>query len=218
MLHEEFMFIIRDGIFKQIKDLEYIGRATLDEFIDNQINSHPKRNSLMFNLSNLWVQVGRYESTADLPLHDYDNWKSHLDGQYEHLVQHKYIIVGFMWINEINIKAFNLVETLVARIDYLHIAKWMIMEYEKITDKRLLPYHVTENSLKYWYERLNKASWVLLYKSEKYLNKKMKLTTNWKRLLKKKKIEEQKKICISIRRKIPSVLLDITLQYLYKVL
>ena len=140
-------WLINDCDLLTIKDQYQLGES-LKEFVDNVIYKHPNWNTLLPELSNIYVLVAIKDAEQCLREGE-KSWEDIMGEKYEFLEKNGKYIIGWIYINSKEEENIHYIDFIDSTIKGHNIAKIMIDKYEK-EGVQLFPEEIISSSAKYW--------------------------------------------------------------------
>lgn len=149
-------YVIEDALCGPLNKFNGIlPSGVIYEFINNYVKGHTEENSLLVNLSNLYVMIASYGSERYVKSNEF-RWKDAMDNvEYCLLSKHKYMIVGVMNISSSSYSDVELIEWIDTRVRGKNIAYYMMDKYMNDTDKYLVPREIVPSAKGYWDKKLD---------------------------------------------------------------
>ena len=143
-------WIINDATFRKIKDLSTnISDNVIKHFINTVVYVHPNCNTLLKQLSDIYVLVASFN--AQKYLQDGEKtWKEIMTkNENDILEKNNYFIVAYMLVAEKDQKNhyIDLFDTIIRKNN---LGRVMIEKYETYYQVNLVPQYIIQSSAKYW--------------------------------------------------------------------
>lgn len=147
--------MIQNALFGKLSDYQYCGTEFLEEFLDRYVNKHVNKIWLMFQLSNLYVLIGR-KSSDNIVMESEKKWVEIMPpDEYQYMEKNKRYILGYILIRgeSKGNKKNHYIDLIDTRLKGHNLAHHMIEQYERSmlnNNGLLLPYEIIESSKNYW--------------------------------------------------------------------